>query len=661
MLKNKIFLSTITTMALSFVYAQEKNDSIAKIEIDEVVVTGSGYRQNVKDAPATISVIPQSEIKKRAYRDITDVLQDIPGVFITGGGGSSDISIRGADAGYTLILIDGKRANTRAIRPNSDGPGLEQGLMPPIEAIERIEVVKGPMSTLYGSDAMGGVINIITKKTSDIEWRGSLATDAMITTNSDAGNTYQVNANASGSLIKNILGLKINGLYSHRDEDKIVGGFPERAIKSIGGQLSYNPNENNTITADFNYNRQERYSRIGKSLAAGGRSSTSFDNYDRINYALGHQGKYGRLRLNNTLQHDKSDNFSRGMKYKTTILNSINTYDFNKHVLSFGGEFRNEKLNDPENQFENNGIILNEIKRYQWALFAEMNWKILKKLNFVTGIRYDNNENYGSHIAPRGYLIYSINNNFTLKGGVASGYKAPSLRQSTDNWGSITGGANAPIPGVILGDSNLKPEKSFNQELTIMFEDNKKVISASITGYHTNFDDKITEVRVCDNCQYNGVDYLFVSRQTNVDKSVIRGLESNLAIRLSNDINLKTNYTFTESEVRTGNLKGKSLSRLPKHMANAILEWKVIKELDLWSRYNFRSKSLPGISRGNAATTTISDYSLFDLGGVYRFTKNFQFNLGVYNIFNRQVYNSTGATEFRIDGTRYQIGATFRF
>lgn len=659
--RNVIILSAISLISISNLNAQEKNDSVSKIEIDEVVVTGSGYRQNVKDAPATISVIPQSEIKKRAYRDITDVLQDIPGVFITGGGGSSDISIRGADAGYTLILIDGKRANTRAIRPNSDGPGLEQGLMPPVEAIERIEVVKGPMSTLYGSDAMGGVINIITKKTSNTGWRGSLATDAMITTNTDAGNTYQVNASASGSLIKNVLGLKLNGLYSHRDEDKIISGFPERTIKSFGGQLSYNPNDNNTITADFNYNRQERYSRIGKSLAAGGRSTTSFDDFDRINYALGHQGKYGRLRLNNTLQHDKSDNFSRGMSYQTTILNSINTYDFNKHVLSFGGEFRNEKLNDPENQFENNGVIQSEIKRYNWALFAEMNWKLFEKLNFVTGIRYDNNENYGSHIAPRGYLIYAVNNNFTLKGGVATGYKAPSLRQSTDNWGSITGGANAPVPGVILGDSSLKPEKSFNQELTVMFENDKKTISASVTAYNTSFEDKITEVRMCDNCQYNGKDYLFVSRQTNVDKSIIHGIEANLTLRFTRNINLKTNYTFTESEVKSGDLKGKSLSRLPKHMANAILEWKATKDLDFWSRYNFRSKSLPGISRGNASNTTISDYSLFDLGGVYRFTKNFQFNLGVYNIFNRQVYNSTGASEFRIDGTRYQVGATFRF
>ncbi|MCL1670868.1 TonB-dependent receptor domain-containing protein [Elizabethkingia ursingii] len=663
MLSKKIFLSTASVIFFNIYDAQQSRDSIKSKDIEEVqiVTTGSGYRQNIKDAPATISVIPQTDIKKRAYRDITDVLQDIPGVFVTGGGGSSDISIRGADAAYTLILVDGKRVNTRALRPNSDGPGLEQGLLPPVESIERIEVVKGPMSTLYGSDAMGGVINIITKKTSETYWRGSLGTDVIITKDNDAGNTYQINANASGSLIRNILGLKINGLYSTREEDNIINGFPERNIKSIGGQLSYTPNDKNIITANFNFNRQERYSRIGKSLAEGGRSKTSFDDFERIDYGIGHQAKYGKLRLNNNIQQDKSDNFSRGMRYQTTIFNSLNTYDFRKHTLSFGGEFRNEKLNDPENQFSNAGVIQSEIKRFQWALFAEMNWKLTKKLSLVTGARYDNNEHYGSNFTPRGYLIYNLNKNITLKGGVTSGYKAPELRQSTDNWGSVTGGANAPLPGVILGDSSLKPEKSFNQELTVMFEDSKKVVNISLTAYNTSFKDKITEVRICDNCQYNGIDYLFVSRQTNVDKSILRGGEANVLIKFTPKVNLRANYTFTESEVKSGDLKGKSLSRLPKHMANAILQWSVTKKVDFWTRYNFRSKSLPGISRGFAEASTISDYSLFDLGGVYKINRNLQFTVGVYNIFDRQVYNSTGASEFRIDGLRYQAGATFSF
>src|SRR5690606_36861311 len=83
---------------------------------------------------------------KKAFKDVTDALKDVPGVVITGGGSSSDISVRGMAPSYTMILIDGRRQNSRETRPNSDGPGIEQGWLPPMQAIERIEVIRGPMS-----------------------------------------------------------------------------------------------------------------------------------------------------------------------------------------------------------------------------------------------------------------------------------------------------------------------------------------------------------------------------------------------------------------------------------------------------------------------------------------------------------------------------------
>lgn len=124
---------------------------------------------------------------------------------VTGGGSSSDISLRGMGSAYTVIMVDGKKVNTRSVRPNSDNSGIEQGWLPGIESIERIEVIRGPMSGLYGSDAMGGVINIITKKIAST-WSGSIKLDTTIQENRDSGNIYQANAYISGPLIENLLG-----------------------------------------------------------------------------------------------------------------------------------------------------------------------------------------------------------------------------------------------------------------------------------------------------------------------------------------------------------------------------------------------------------------------------------------------------------------------
>lgn len=95
-----------------------------------MVVTASGFQQRIQDSAASISVVTREQIENKAYRDVTDALKDVPGVVITGGGSTSDISIRGMAAKYTLILVNGKRVDTRSTRPNSDGSGIEQGWLP---------------------------------------------------------------------------------------------------------------------------------------------------------------------------------------------------------------------------------------------------------------------------------------------------------------------------------------------------------------------------------------------------------------------------------------------------------------------------------------------------------------------------------------------------
>ncbi|MBR2148561.1 MAG: TonB-dependent receptor plug domain-containing protein, partial [Campylobacter sp.] len=164
---NKKYLLSIAALAYMSNYALASD----KYALDEVVVTASGFSQEIKEAPATMNVITKKELERKPYRDVAEAISDIPGVDISAPGktGANNISIRGLGNGYVLVLVDGRRQGISGdIGPNGFGEVMN-AFLPPLSSIERIEVIKGPMSTLYGSEALGGVVNIITKKVSD-EW-----------------------------------------------------------------------------------------------------------------------------------------------------------------------------------------------------------------------------------------------------------------------------------------------------------------------------------------------------------------------------------------------------------------------------------------------------------------------------------------------------------
>lgn len=291
----------------------------ADTQLNDVVVTASGFQQQAKQAAASITVINAKDLETKAYRDVTDALQDVPGVVVTGGGSSTDISIRGMSGGYTMMLIDGKRVNSRATRPNSDGSGIEQGWMPPITAIQRIEVIRGPASALYGSDAMGGVINIITKKTAS-RWTGAFKTDATIQQHSDRGNTVQDSLYVSGPLIKDRLGIRANAGYSHRMEDKMVGGYKEQRMRNGDVVVTWTPNDDNTIDFEINRELQNRNSTLGKTVSLTGRNpSDDYSDYDRTQYSITHRGDYGNISTQSYIQREENDNPTRDMYEKIPL------------------------------------------------------------------------------------------------------------------------------------------------------------------------------------------------------------------------------------------------------------------------------------------------------------------------------------------------------
>ncbi|MCK1966914.1 ligand-gated channel protein [Franconibacter sp. IITDAS19] len=636
-------------------------------EQDEMVVTATGFAQKIQNAPASISVISKQQIEDKAYRDVTDALRDVPGVVVTGGASSSDISIRGMSSQYTLFLVDGKRISTRSTRPNSDNSGIEQGWLPPLESIERIEVIRGPMSSLYGSDAMGGVINVITKKVSNTKsWTGSVHGDATFQENRDSGDLYQTNAYASGPLIDGLLGVKVSGLFSRRQEDRIVNGYNEQRMRNGAVTLNVTPDDKNDFDLDIARELQDRNSTPGMSTEAEVcRGATCTPNeksetrYEHTTYALTHHGYYDDFNSTSYIQQEISNNPEREMKAWNTTFNTQNQIFLGDHTLTVGGQYRYEKLRDNGNQLEA-AQGLSKLTRWSWALFSEDEWAMTDSFTLTAGLRMDKDENYGTNWTPRGYGVWHLNDQWTLKGGVSAGYKAPELRQSSASWGQVTGGGR--LDGIIVGNPDLKPEKSLSEEIALLW-DNGDNLNAGVTLFNTDFKDKITEVRRCNSsadpaCQIGNHRYDFVSDRVNVDKANMRGVESTFGWEMVKGLNLTANYTFTESEQKSGQFSGKPLNKMPKHMFNTTLDWQATPDVGFWSRLNLRGKSSEYLSRTAMAQGTPS-YTQVDVGLRYHAAKDLLLTAGVYNVFDKQIDYATYDTI--LDGRRYTLGLTYNF
>lgn len=232
--------------------------------VEEVVVTALGLSQRLVDAPASISVVTAIELQKRPYLTLIDAVRELEGVDVgetSDKTGQRSISMRGMGADYTLLLIDGKRQNNHGdIYPNNFG-GNQFNHIPPLDTIERIEVIRGPASTLYGADALGGVINIITKKTAE-RWTGSFTAGHSLQENNAFGTDTTYDVAVHGPLIPDVLSLALRASRYERDASQpdyeIIhdpAGAPHERVLGFsgGGKTVDNINQSLGFTLDWRF------------------------------------------------------------------------------------------------------------------------------------------------------------------------------------------------------------------------------------------------------------------------------------------------------------------------------------------------------------------------------------------------------------------------
>ncbi|KCV63936.1 TonB-dependent receptor plug domain protein [Bordetella bronchiseptica 99-R-0433] len=671
--------------------ASPQEDTLGITQMDTVVVTASGFEQEIKNAPASISVITREQLESKPFHNLADAVADVEGVSVERGGkaGGMNISIRGLPSDYTLVLVDGKRLsqNSSGARPNGFGD-VDTNFIPPMSAIDRIEVVRGPMSTLYGSDAMGGVINIITRKVAR-EWTGQITLDGTAQGDNRYGNNYGSSFYLSGPLQTDKLGLSLRGgLYrrlsahgsypanqAEYDSGDYSGdiasfsGLGDSLQRNVGLRLALTPNRNHDILFDVDANWQTFDNANGElgtlnADVAPNRQGGGYEpemKFNRQRYALTHLGRYdGAISSDTSLLYDTtetigrtnpmstprqpSDGEKRDLEYENWVFDTKWTMPlFNdRHNLTMGGQWREQKFKDTLVSAPLN------LRQYQWALFAEDEWRIVDDLALTMGARYDRNEQFGGKWSPRGYLVWNATPAWTVKGGVSKGYKTPDINLMTD--GIIGLGAQGTMP--LLGNSQLKPESSTSSELGVLF-DNGEGLSGNLTGFHTKFKDKIDTQNV-PNClaaggpvpgcldlgvwERNGVPVANFSQRVNVDTATIQGFELGGRIPLFEGWSFSGNYTLTASEITSGAKQGQPLGSQPRHSLNLGLNWRVNERFNAWVRGEYRAKQFNDMN-WEKEQVFYSPYWLASLGGSYVVNKNVTLSASVYNLFDKNFVN----------------------
>jgi ferric enterobactin receptor len=673
---------------------------------DVIVVTAA--KQNLQ-APG-VSTITAEEIKRRPpARDINELIRTMPGVNLTGNstsgqrGNNRQIDIRGMGPENTLILIDGKPASSRnSVRQGWRGERDTRGdtaWVPP-DMIERIEVLRGPAAARYGNGAAGGVVNIITKKTTQ-DLHGSLNGYFNVPQHKDEGATKRTDFSLSGPL-SDQLSFRLFGGYSktqadawdinqgHQSErtgsyaNTLPAGREGVIDKNVDALLSWEFAHLQTLDFQYAYGRQGN-------LYAGDTQNTNTNalvqsNYGketnrmyRETYAVNYRGAWDSgVSTNNYVQFERTRNtrLAEGLaggtegifandSYNTTRLDNLLAHSevsipFDMWVpqtATLGTEWNQQKMKDPSSTTQSMtegglipGIDATNRSPYSsakiFSLFAENNAELTDTTMLTPGLRFDHHSEAGDNWSPSLNLSQELGDLFTLKMGIARAYKAPTLFQSNGNYVLYSRGQGCAASGgacYLIGNDGLKAENSINKEIGLEFHHEDWL--AGITYFRNDYRNKIEAGYAPTGTTTNGKTDIY--RWENVPKAVIQGLEGTLNVPVSETVAWNNNATYMiENENKT---TGDYLSIIPKFTINSTLSWQATQDLSLQStmtwygrqkpkKYNYKGEPVTGSEKRE-----VSPYTVFGLSSTYAVTKNVSVTGGIDNLFDKRQFRAGNA------------------
>ncbi|WP_422909717.1 TonB-dependent siderophore receptor [Pseudomonas sp. MAC6] len=686
--------------------AAEPTDAIT---LKDAVVTA---KQELKQAPG-VSIITAEDIKKRPpANDLSDVIRREPGVNLTGNstsgsrGNNRQIDLRGMGPENTLILIDGRPSSSRnAVRYGWTGDRDTRGETNwvPAEEVERIEILRGPAAARYGSGAMGGVVNIITKRPTE-ELRGSVTLYAIQPEDDAEGAGQRANFNLSGAL-NDSLAFRLYGganktnaddadINAERQvgADTLVAGREGVRNKDISGLLSWQINPDHSLDLEATYSRQGNIYAGDTMLNGGGAFVNQLYGKEtniiqRSSYALTHNGSYDWGSSTASLAYDytRNERLNEGLAgggegapaegagvFMSRLRNTRANAEVNlplemgaPQVLTLGGEYLYESLNDPGSMRAQTwdpgvggvpaipGFDRSQTKTtaHSFALFAEDNIEVGERTIVTPGLRYDDHEEFGGNWSPSLNASHELTDELTLKGGIARAYKTPNLYQSNPNYllYSMGFGCNAAEANAggcyLIGNPDLEPETSINKEIGLAFD--KGTWRTSATYFRNDYKNKIVSSNTAEFRLANG---RRVQNWENSGKAVVEGVEGNLFVTLSPTLEWNTNFTYMiESKDKDS---GEPLSIIPEYTLNTGLDWAATEKLSLQvsGTYYGTQESPSYNARRNVAIDSqaqkdIDPYGLMGVSAGYAFNEQYSVRMGINNLFDKRIYREGNATE----------------
>lgn len=667
--KQQTLLTLSVLLGLSSpVYAQDiQNNDV--IVTPDVVVTATRTQEEVKAVPQTVEVITKEDIEQLGATDVYSALRLAANVDVTSAGmAGHNVMIRGMSTNHTLILIDGKRFAGEDTSATQNVYALGRFSL---SNIERIEIVRGSASAQYGSDALGGVINIITKKSKEPSVMVGLSTGSEA-----INNYYHIDFGKQGNFSstfdmrfsdvrKNMqAGDEGSNYYGPIQDFNFAGTWDLGNDKEIDLTLGY---YNEHTKADY----ADKYTSTGVFQTS--KDKKEWYDYRRYDYSLGYSGKtdnsdymirtfYSRLDKENNL-YNYRDNFPEQMenilgsmypKYdwdKSTYtlwgIEGKNTIQLNdNHLLTFGGEYRQNKVegtrlsdggdNVHQVSQSGNGIVSNKYYSDKeintWAGYIQDEWQVNDKLLVIPSVRYDHDSSFGGEVTPKIGATYFISDNSRIKANWGKGFKAPTISELYMAMHRAMGGQTVNV----YGNPDLKPEKSTSWDIS--FEAEKDNNFGKLTYFNNDVKNLITTKQI-------GSSY-YDQRYINVDEAEIDGVEMEIGRNLDDKWTIKATSNWLDA---TDKVNGDRLDNRARNMTTLQL---LYDDHDDWGY-----SAILWQQWANKYHYDDNDYNFTTTNFVLnkKFGEGNRVYAGVDNIFNKKI------SDIGLDGMIWRLGAEWTF